>query len=123
MSTVWCVHPVGINISAACRWGRIHYVNEQYVYEDELQSTGGALPSQVIERLNCAANEFDPAHDYMLIAGDHLQIVQFVLLLAEKRKAPRVLRWDRQSDGYYSAQLSFASIPVTLTRRPDPCFK
>jgi hypothetical protein len=45
-------------------------------------------------------DKFDIEADFLLIAGDHLQLIAMSALLSERWGAFRVLRFDRQAQGY-----------------------
>lgn len=98
--TVWVVHPVKDDLSAALQYGEIKYITEGYVHGDELEQED-KIPKPVAMKLFNAARDFDSFKDYFLIVGDHLQIVQFTANLVAYRGAFRVLRYDRQAQGYF----------------------
>lgn len=107
-STVYVVNAIKDNISKAASWGDIKYVNIDYVFGDQLErgiDGSNVMPEQPWQRLVKCAAEFNPARDYLLIAGDHLQLVALAGLLAKRYDSYSVLRWDRQAMGYF---------PVTL---------
>lgn len=101
--TVWVVHPVRDDLSAAQHYGALKYITDGYVYPDQLD--GEYIPDVVMGKLNAAANlshGFKPKTDYLLIAGDHLQLVQFTAILSvlHARDGFNVLRYDRDAAGY-----------------------
>lgn len=102
--TVFVVNMITDDVSRAQAFGDLKYVNIRYVYGDELD--GDQLPAAFLIDIARHVELFDPERDYLLIAGDHLQLVQMAALLGKKFKRFRVLRWDRQAKGY---------IPVTIT--------
>jgi hypothetical protein len=104
--TVFAVHPInnpGVDLSAALRWGGIVYVNDRYINGDELN--GQHLPPEFLRNMQNAANRFIPGTDYLLIAGDHLQLVQMSAYLGMAHAYFRVLRWDRREQAYFPAQI------------------
>lgn len=116
--TVWAVHPIREDISAAANWGRVRFINERYVYPDELvqgyKRTGeigssivpaDELPPIIVDKLKSAVYEFDWVNDYLLIAGDHLQIVMMSAMLAQRYGKFNVLRFDRQAEGYLAVRM------------------
>lgn len=107
MGTVWVVNHIKDDVSRAAKYGDLKYVNLKYVYPDELETFNGDnwIPTAVRVSLRNTVTEFDPASDYLLIAGDHLQLVLFSAMLGRRRLRFRVLRWDRQAEGY---------VPVTI---------
>lgn len=115
MSIVWVMHPVKQDLIKAERYGSLRYINSYFTCMDDL--VRGMLMPSMLERMNCAANELDPDRDWVLLVGDHAQLMQFVFFLGEKRKQPRLLRWDRRAFAYYPVQLTVASVPYPLTRR------
>ena len=118
MGTVWVVHPVSLDLGSARNWGTLRYVNDDFTYPDEVTNMG--LPAAVAERLVGAAREFSELFDYLLLVGDHLQLMQLGLLLAEQHKSYYVLRWDRIAQGYYQVKMNFSTYPHPLTRRTPP---
>lgn len=102
---VFVVHPISvrdIDISEASYYGEIQYVGKRYVYSDELEGELQTLPRDVLNRMLKAIDGFDPERDYLLIAGDHLQIVAMSALLADRWGSFKVLRYDRKAGGYVS---------------------
>lgn len=104
MTTVFAVHRVKEDVSPAEAYGSVRYVNSRYVYPDE--TVNNRIPANVQTKLEKAVDEFDPDHDYVLIAGDHLQLIAFAALLANRWGDFKVLRFDREAGGYY---------PLTIT--------
>lgn len=103
--TVWAVHRVReLDISQASTYGEVEYINGRYVYADEIQNT--LLPDKVQSKLEWAADKFNAGHDFMLIAGDHLQLVSLAALLADRWGSFRVLRYDREAGGYFPVTIS-----------------
>ena len=99
--SVFVVHPINdksVDISAALQFGEPYYVGARYVYPDELEDD--CLPVAVLQRILKATDRFDVESDYLLIAGDHLQLVAMSASLAERWGRFRVLRYDRQAKGY-----------------------
>lgn len=105
MSKVFIVNMVREDISAARQWGEFRFINEKYVYPDEL-SEDGELPDNVRDNLHAASMEFISTDDYLLIVGDHLQVVAFAMLLGSRYQWINVLRWDRKAQGYIPSRLS-----------------
>lgn len=103
--TVLAVHPVhDKDLTGALRYGEVSYINNRYVYADEL-GDDGSLPDEPHRRLLAAAGHFDPARDYMLIAGDHLQMVALAAALGRRCEAFNALRYDREARGYVSVKI------------------
>ncbi len=98
--TVYVVNRLGtkIDVTPALSYGDVEYVNAKYVYSDELN--GDLLPDEVLKNMYRAVDNFDPGHDYLLIAGDHLQLVAMSALLADRWGNFSVLRYDREAGGY-----------------------
>lgn len=101
---VWVMHPARIDLSSAGRFGSFEYVNDHYVYADQIRPDG-SLPAEQQKRLVEAADDFNPATDYLLIAGDHLQIVAFAALLGKRWGTFRVLRYSNSSQTYFEAKI------------------
>lgn len=99
--TVWVVHPVKEDLSAAKQYGEIRYITGGYVHQDEL--VDGLLPLAMRERFLDMSLVFNRDTDYLLIVGDHLQIVQATVFLAVRfsGRTFKVLRYDREAKGYY----------------------
>lgn len=97
-SKVLVVHKVQDDLTPAENFGQLIFVNSRYVYGDEIEDE---LPKQFRDRLVEAVRGFRPDDDYLLIVGDHLQVVTMSALLARAYKRFRVLRYDRQLKGYF----------------------
>lgn len=104
MPKVFIPNMVRQDLTAARQWGELRFVNEKYVYPDELQENG-RLPQDTSRLLHEAAQEFDPYEDYLLIVGDHWQVVEMSALLGRMYEFFKVLRWDRQAEGYVPATI------------------
>ena len=105
--SVYVVHPItdkSLDISGARVYGELKFVNPRYIYIDELESDG-SIPDQFKSRMLKAVDEFEWEFDYLLIAGDHLQLVAMSALLAERWGNFKVLRYDRQAGGYASVAI------------------
>lgn len=97
--TVYAAHELPkIDVTGAAVYGDIHYVNHRYIYADELN--GDKPPKGFDENIRRAMGGFIPRKDYLLIAGDHLQIVMLVNALSEMQSGFYVLRFDREAKGY-----------------------
>ena len=108
--TVYAVNMTKDDTSAALQYGDVVHINMRYVYGDEIED--GCIPQPVHEALRQAAAQFDPKTDYLLIVGDHLQLVAFAALLGRwagytgadvespQLRTFRVLRWDKKAEGY-----------------------
>jgi len=97
---VFVVHPTPKNdLSPAENFGELHYINHRYIYGDEM-SEAGTIPSTPNTNLVEAVRRFRPDIDYLLIAGDHLQVVIASAYLARAYQRFQVLRYDRQLAGY-----------------------
>lgn len=105
--TVWVVHPINdksVDISGASVYGGFKFINSRYVYIDEL-SDQGDIPDTVTDRMLKAVEEFEYEFDFLLIAGDHLQLMAMSAYLAERWGRFKVLRYDRQARGYASVTI------------------
>ena len=98
---VFIVHHLRDDISPASEYGVFNYINSKYVYSNDVKMSGGGLPKKVLENIEMAAEDFDPENDYVLIAGDHLQIIAFTVALSIRYDRFTVLRWDRAIAGYF----------------------
>lgn len=99
--TVWAVNLNKDDTSAALQYGDIRHINMRYVYGDEIVDE--KMPDNVRNELLTAAQEFDPNQDYVLICGDHLQLVTFMAALGRvhgKTGLIHVLRYDKKAQGY-----------------------
>lgn len=98
---VLVVHPISdksLDISGASVYGSLVYVNKRYVYLDELEDDG--MPKDVTNRMLKAVDAFDPDEDFLLIAGDHLQLIAMSAHLSSRWGQFKVLRYDREAKGY-----------------------
>lgn len=107
MSTVWAVHDVRDDISPALGFGPIRFINDRYVNGDELEQDelGWCIPHMFRRRMHDAATKFNPDHDYLLIAGDHLQLLAFTAILFGQFNSIFVLRYDRRMNEYIPVRL------------------
>lgn len=103
--TVWVVHPISWPIDSALQYGSVRYINGRYIHGDELRPADGTLPEGHMSNLEHAASAFSRTGDYLVIAGDHLQLVQMAALLAKRHSEFRVLRYDRIAQGYFPATI------------------
>lgn len=106
--SVFVVHPLGdksLDITEALSFGDVQYINTRYIYVDELED-GNIIPQSVTNRMLKAVDKFDCDHDYLLIAGDHLQLMAMSALLSARWGWFRVLRYDRQAKGYVPVVIS-----------------
>lgn len=98
--TVWAVHQLkDLDVSKAEAYGELEFINSRYVFSDEIKD--GRIPEKFRNRMDRAVDNFDLDHDYMLIAGDHLQMVVFASLLTNRWGEFKVLRFDREAGGYF----------------------
>lgn len=105
--TVFVVNEITDDISAAEQWGPIRYVNHRYINGDELDDKN-RIPQEFEQNMLNAAQQFNPDADYLLIVGDHLQIVAFSVILAGEKPHFNVLRWDRREKAYYPVRIETA---------------
>lgn len=98
--TVLVAHELSdkVDISSALTYGDVKYVNHRYIYADELD--GDRPPRGFKENVDLAADGFQPKKDYLLIAGDHLQLVMISAALSERYTGFYVLRYEREAKGY-----------------------
>lgn len=102
--TVWAVHTIkDLDISSANAYGDIRFINNRYIYADELVDDD--IPDEFGDRIEKAAEDYDPKSDYVLIAGDHLQLVALVAAVASRCPRLRVLRYDREAKGYLAVNI------------------
>lgn len=115
--TVWMVHPdKKLDLSQALIYGDIQYINGRYVYADELDENNN-LPKASINAILKAVDQFDYDQDYLLIAGDHLQLIAMAAMLQERWGFFRVLRYDREAKGYVSVNIGV--MPHDIDPRQD----
>jgi len=107
MSTVWAVNPTNDDISDAERYGEIRYVSAKYLFADEIDDE--RIPSPTDYSIDEAARRFNSERDYLLIVGDHLQLVAMAAKLSRYHSKFRVLRYDRKERAYF---------PVVVTCPP-----
>lgn len=108
MSVVFAVHPVNnksIDLKTAEQHGNIRYINARYVYGDEI-GNDGSLPKDIAANIERCVMEFDIDHDYLLIAGDHLQVMVMSALLGARYPYFKILRYDREAEGYWPVRVN-----------------
>lgn len=98
--TVWAVNPTRDDVSSAQRYGDIKYANHKYVYPDEIGDDDQRPPSWAKDGIEKAADAFRPDADYLLIIGDHLQLVALSAALAIRYGRFRVLRYVPAEKAY-----------------------
>lgn len=97
--TVYAVHPITEkDVSAALIYGDVEYINARYVYIDEVEKE--KIPEAFYNKMLKVVDRFDPENDFLLIAGDHLQLIVMAAELSARWGRFRVLRFDRQAGGY-----------------------
>lgn len=99
--------------SPAQAFGELEYVNFNYIFADQI-APDGSLPAQFVEYMAKAADRYDPERDYVLIVGDHLQLIAFTSMLAVRYSHYRALRYDREAGGYYPVRVN-GTIDATVT--------
>jgi hypothetical protein len=98
--TVYAVNMTHDDTSAAIQYGDIRYINVRYVYGDEIDNK--RIPAINTFALSQAADDFEPERDFVLLAGDWLQLAQFMMMLGARYSSVCVLRWDKKAEGYLS---------------------
>lgn len=101
--TVFVVNINKDDIADAKRWGDIRYVNVRYVYSDEIEDE--RIPQEFLNNMVRCAREFKQDSDFLLIQGDHLQLIQFATLLTQRFGWFRALRWERRELAYLPVRL------------------
>jgi hypothetical protein len=96
--TVFAVNMTHDDTTPALQYGDIRFINVRYIYGDEIDNE--RMPGANTEMLKQAADEFNPAHDYVLLVGDWLQLAHFLKLLGARHTNVHVLRWDKKAEGY-----------------------
>ncbi len=108
--TVFVGHEVRDDISPALKFGELRYINRFYIHGDELERSqlgdDNVIPTGYRLNIERAVADFRPETDYLLIAGDHLQLLAMTALLAGYFDWFRVLRYDRQLNDYIPVRLS-----------------
>lgn len=98
-SIVWVPHRVKEDLRAAEALGSLVFINQRYVYTDEITETQ-TLPRSFHWHMTQAAELFLPSRDYLMLVGDYSQQAQMVSLLTRRNVSFRALRWDREAAGY-----------------------
>lgn len=98
--TVYAAHELSAktDVSSAAMYGDIRYVNHRYIFADEIKAD--RPPKGFEDNIHKTMEGFIPRKDYLLIAGDHLQIVMLVNALTEMHPGFYVLRYEREAKGY-----------------------
>lgn len=97
--TVYIPHPIAALMAGVHQYGRIESINYRYVYPDDIKDQ--SMPYGFMQHIYRAVKDFDPQQDYLLLAGDVLQVAVLVAELLDVHGAIRVLRYDRVGDGYF----------------------
>lgn len=98
-SKVFLTNPVDLDLNPAKQYGSIRTINRSYVFSDDLWPTD-MIPGAIRWNIQAAARDFNPTLDYLLLAGDHLQVADMVAFIQHYHGIFRVLRWDRVAKGY-----------------------
>lgn len=114
--TVYVVNRNRDDLSDAERYGEIKFINLAYVYPDEMQDNG-ELPRPVIAGIQKCADEFNVQRDFLVIVGDHTQLLAMTAALAARYPWFHVLRYDRQERAYFPVVIRGVYYPLTQT--PD----
>lgn len=104
--SVYVVHSISnkdVDISSAEAYGELRLINGRYIFIDEIEDE--QLPAAFVTNMLRAVDGFDPNLDYLLIAGDHLQLVTMSALLADRWGRFKVLRYDREAKGYAPVEI------------------
>ena len=105
MSKVWLVHPIDKqDLTSAAQYGEFVEINHRFIYSDQL-TPDGRINSSFLQHMFDAVASFNPDDDYLLIAGDHLQVAQMCSYLGQWWGTFRVLRYDRIAKGYFVVKL------------------
>jgi len=121
--TVWVPHPtrdkdgVDRDLKPAAKFGEVRYINHRYIYSDELRGSaaeGQAIPAQFERHMFDAVVKFDAEQDYLLIAGDMLQLMTLSAMLSQRHGSFNVLRYDRNVDDYVPVRLYSDLAPAGL---------
>jgi len=105
--SVVCVHPISnkdVDISSAETYGELVLVNSRYIFIDEVENE--QPPQSFVNNMLRVVDKFEPDDDYLLIAGDHLQLVMMAALLADRWGRFKVLRYDRKAGGYAPVEIN-----------------
>lgn len=113
--TVFVVHAIRQeDITPANKWGAFRFINGGYVYGDELwpvltaavdSAPQWTIPPSYFSNMNKAAKDYDPERDYVLIGGDHLQLVALIGLIASYHSTLQVLRYDKKISDYIPVRI------------------
>lgn len=102
---VWLVNQVREDMTPAEEFGEITLVNHRYIYTDEINDH--EIPNAFLTNMRRAASRFNPKDDYVVLIGDHLQLVTFTSLLMAHHGHYHVLRWDRLIKGYIIVRIDY----------------
>lgn len=114
--TVYVVHSTRDPISDSFRFGEPYFINHDYIYNDQIMESEGEIPPKMLEAMERCADRFKPDKDYLLIVGDHLQIIAFSAMLSRRYDYFSVLRWDRIDKYYFPVRI----IPRLIAKKSRP---
>lgn len=112
--TVYVAHDIKDDIGPARKFGQVRYVNRFYIHGDELDRSAdekNVIPRGYLANMERCLADFNPDADYLLIAGDHLQLLALTAILIGKSGYLDVLRWDRQLGEYIPVRLHSGLVP------------
>jgi hypothetical protein len=114
--TVFVLHPVKDDLTPALHFGRLKFLHTGYLFPDQLDNAADASgsprfftyapPADWRAKMEAHAAAFDPRCDYLLMVGDHLQLLAFTALLAVRHPWFTALRYSRESNGYLPVRIS-----------------
>lgn len=104
MGRVFLTNPVKLDLTPAQQFGKIVVINRHFVYGDEINARY-ELPAHVQHELEEASRRFEPMNDYLLLAGDHLQVAALAAMLGKRWGRFSVLRYDRIAKGYVQVRV------------------
>lgn len=110
---IYVVHPIrerNVDITPALCWGELRFINKQYLFADDLDDDHP--PQPMLDALQRCAEVFNPKTDFVLIAGDHAQLIIFSAMLAVRHPYFRMLRYDRQAQAYYPVRVPGSRVPL-----------
>lgn len=102
--TVFVLHPVAHDLSAAKVFGELRFLTRGHIFADEIDHA--RPPPETRDALWQAANQFKPSSDYFLLIGDQLQIALFTAMLVSLNESKfNVLRYDQKEKAYFAVEI------------------
>jgi hypothetical protein len=112
---VFVLAPTTLNISSAEEYGDLTYI---YTTNDRMPSVF-SLNFGVDALSRMEDNNYDPDRDYVLVAGVHVALIQWISVVISEHEWCRGLLFDSTRDAYIDRTLGIPESTANGSRRND----